>query len=118
MVDCYDKRVISTSTSHVGNPSFESFDTSTQQNKRCEQTEDRIRQNIQSNQNHFEHSQHRNHWHINYKIMVESYLTTLIGDEIRGRGKWSTFVDGEDGFFYGIPSNARRVVKVNPLDKS
>ena len=28
-------------------------------------------------------------------------------------------MDGEDGFFYGIPSNARRVVKFNPiLDKS
>jgi hypothetical protein len=27
-------------------------------------------------------------------------------------------VDGKDGFFYGIPSSARRVVKFNPLDKS
>jgi hypothetical protein len=26
-------------------------------------------------------------------------------------------VDGGDGFFYGIPFNARRVVKFNPLDK-
>jgi hypothetical protein len=48
-----------------------------------------------------------------------SPLTTLIGDEIvKGTMKWSTFVDGEDGFFYGIPCNARRVVKFNPLDKS
>jgi hypothetical protein len=47
-------------------------------------------------------------------------LTTLIGDEIQGRDKWWDFVDGKDGFFYGIPSNARRrVVKFNPLlDKS
>jgi hypothetical protein len=52
--------------------------------------------------------------------MTESYLTTLIdiGDEIHGFRKWSTFVDGKDGFFYGIPSNARRVVKFNPIDKS
>jgi streptogramin lyase len=50
--------------------------------------------------------------------MAESYLTTLIGDEIEGWEKWSSFVDGEDGFFYGIPYNARRVVKFNPLDKS
>jgi hypothetical protein len=52
--------------------------------------------------------------------MAESYLTTLIdiGDEIHGYRKWSNFVDGEDGFFYGIPSNARRVVKFNPIDKS
>jgi hypothetical protein len=52
--------------------------------------------------------------------MAESYLTTLIdnGDEIQGDYKWSDFVDGGDGFLYGIPCNARRVVKFNPLDKS
>jgi hypothetical protein len=27
-------------------------------------------------------------------------------------------VDGKNGFFYGIPCNARRVVKFNPIDKS
>jgi streptogramin lyase len=50
--------------------------------------------------------------------MEESSLTTLIGDETQGNWKWSAFVDGGDGFFYGIPSSARRVVKFNPLDKS
>ena len=51
-------------------------------------------------------------------------LTTLIdidiGYGLRGQGvnKWSSFVDGGDGFLYGIPSTARRVVKFNPLDKS
>jgi hypothetical protein len=56
---------------------------------------------------------------ITYQTMAESSLTTLIGDEIQGYyEKWSDFVDGEDGFFYGIPSDARRVVKFNPLDKS
>jgi hypothetical protein len=40
--------------------------------------------------------------------MTESSLTTLIGNEIQGG----------DGFFYGIPCDARRVVKYNPLDKS
>ena len=45
-------------------------------------------------------------------------LTTLIGDEIQGQYKWSAFVDGKNGFFYGIPYYARRVVKFNPLDKS
>jgi hypothetical protein len=52
--------------------------------------------------------------------MAESYFTTLIevGDEIQGHRKWSTFVDGKDGFLYGIPYFARRVVKFNPLDKS
>jgi hypothetical protein len=89
------------------------------------------RQNIQSNQKlepyHktyeirvFGHSEQRTHWHINYRIMAKSYLTTLVGDEIEGDYKeWSNFVDGEDGFFYGIPLNARRcVVKFDPLDKS
>ena len=50
--------------------------------------------------------------------MTEPSLTTLIGDEIQGNYQWWDFVDGEDGFFYGIPYNARRVVKFNPLDKS
>jgi outer membrane protein assembly factor BamB len=52
--------------------------------------------------------------------MAESSLTTLIdiGDEIQGDRKWMHFVDGEDGFFYGIPCDARRVVKFNPVDKS
>jgi hypothetical protein len=45
-------------------------------------------------------------------------LTTLICDEIQGEWKWSSFVDGKNGFLYGIPFNARRVVKFNPLDKS
>jgi hypothetical protein len=53
-------------------------------------------------------------------IITEHSLTTLIdiGDEIQGKYKFSAFVDGGDGFFYGIPSDARRVVKFNPLDKS
>jgi hypothetical protein len=50
--------------------------------------------------------------------MAESSLTTLIDDEMEEGGKWLDFVDGEDGFFYGIPFFARRVVKFNPLDKS
>jgi hypothetical protein len=50
--------------------------------------------------------------------MTEPSITTLIGDDIEGALKWSAFVDGGDGFFYGIPSRARRVIKFNPLDKS
>ena len=50
--------------------------------------------------------------------MTESSLTTLIGDEIQGGEKWSDFVDGKNGFFYGIPFSAHRVVKFNPVDKS
>jgi hypothetical protein len=53
--------------------------------------------------------------------MTEPSLTTLIEiglEEIEDRWKWSAFVDGRNGFFYGIPFRARRVVKFNPLDKS
>jgi hypothetical protein len=50
--------------------------------------------------------------------MAELSLTKLIGDEIQGPRKWSAFVDGGDGFLYGIPCDARRVVKFDPLDKS
>jgi hypothetical protein len=50
--------------------------------------------------------------------MAESYLATLIGHEIQGDDKWSSFVDGGNGFLYGIPSDARRVVKFDPLNKS
>jgi len=36
--------------------------------------------------------------HIDYQIMTEPSLTTLIGDEIQGRyNKWLAFVDGGDG---------------------
>jgi streptogramin lyase len=63
------------------------------------------------------------HWDIhyimiNYQTMTESSLATLVDDEIQWHEKWSSFVNGKDGFFYGIPANARRVVKFNPLDKS
>jgi hypothetical protein len=53
-------------------------------------------------------------------LVQESSLTTFIGDEIQAghHKKWSSFVDGKNGFFYGIPFHARRVVKFNPLDKS
>ncbi len=59
--------------------------------------------------------------------MSDSSLVTIVGEKIvlqEERGykqrypKWSTFVDGKDGFLYGIPCRARRVVKFNPVDKS
>jgi hypothetical protein len=60
--------------------------------------------------------------------MDESGLVTFIGEkivcdedldlEVRHISKWSTFVDGKDGFLYGIPEHAVRVVKFSPVDKS
>jgi streptogramin lyase len=56
------------------------------------------------------------------RTLTEPSLTTLIGIDdgiVQERyDQWCSFVDGGDGFLYGIPSNARRVVKYNPLDKS
>ena len=43
-------------------------------------------------------------------------ITRLVGNEIQGRDKWSVCVAGRDGWVYGIPWNARRVVKFNPVD--
>jgi hypothetical protein len=51
-------------------------------------------------------------------IMPEHSLTALIGNEMQVRAKWNDFVDGKDGFLYGIPCYARHVVKFNPIDKS
>ena len=45
-------------------------------------------------------------------------ISTLAGAEFEGRWKWSTSVLGADKCVYGIPNDARRVVKFNPVDKS
>jgi hypothetical protein len=55
---------------------------------------------------------------IHYQIMLLPSLTTIIDIGDKGKEKWPSFVDGKNGFLYGIPFNARRVVKFNPLDKS
>ena len=60
--------------------------------------------------------------HSQKQIMRLPSLTTLlditIGNEILGKWKWWDFVDGGDGCLYGIPFNARHVVKFNLLDNS
>jgi hypothetical protein len=56
--------------------------------------------------------------------MAEDFpVATMVGKRIilsigQNRSKWDGFVNGNDGFLYGIPYNARRVVKFNPVDKS
>jgi outer membrane protein assembly factor BamB len=51
--------------------------------------------------------------------MSEPSLATVVGTDMEFIiYKWSTFVDGKDGFLYGIPVNARRVAKFNPLANS
>ena len=53
-------------------------------------------------------------------MIEKSHLTALDGDEdIEGiDAKWSTFVDGLDGYLYGVPYNAPRAVKFDPISKS
>ena len=51
-------------------------------------------------------------------IMRLPSVTTLVGNEIEGYNKWSDSVAGANGCIYGIPSNARRVMKFNPTDDS
>ena len=52
--------------------------------------------------------------------MTKNSIVNLINCDVQANGqrKWSDFVDGGDGFLYGIPSSARRVTKYNPVDKS
>ena len=45
-------------------------------------------------------------------------ISTLFGPRIEGDSKWYDSVLGADGCIYGIPYNARRVVKFNPVDES
>ena len=53
----------------------------------------------------------------------DSSFAALVGEEIslpigQNNFKWHDFVKGKEGFLYGIPLRARRVVKFNPVDKS
>jgi hypothetical protein len=46
-------------------------------------------------------------------------VTALVGNQLDGgERKFSDSVRGADDCIYGIPCNARRVVKFNPADKS
>ena len=47
-----------------------------------------------------------------------SAISTLVGEELEGRTKWSRIFAAPNGYLYGIPRIARRVVKFNPVDKS
>ena len=50
---------------------------------------------------------------------MDNPLTTLVGEELEGCAyKWTSPLAAPNGFVYGIPANARRVVKFNPVDKS
>ena len=49
---------------------------------------------------------------------MDNALTTLVGEELEGKCKWSGTLAAPNGSLYGIPSAARRVVKFNPVDKS
>ena len=50
--------------------------------------------------------------------MASAISTLLAGEELQGDDKYWGTVAGMNGFIYGIPFYARRVVKFNTLDKS
>ena len=45
-------------------------------------------------------------------------ISTLVETSIGGNDKWSDSVLGADDCIYGIPYNARKVVRFNPVDES
>lgn len=45
-------------------------------------------------------------------------ISTLVGNEVEGEFKWWGSLAGADGNVYGIPCDARRVIKFNPHDNS
>ena len=49
---------------------------------------------------------------------MDNLITTLVGEELEGDSKWIAPLAAPNGFVYGIPAHARRVVKFNPVDKS
>ena len=50
---------------------------------------------------------------------MSNALSTLLGENVGdGNGVWSGNMQGVDGSLYGIPCNARRVMKFNPIHKS
>ena len=49
---------------------------------------------------------------------MDNLITTLVGEELEGYSKWTAPLAAPNGFVYGIPADARRVVKFNPVDKS
>ena len=46
-------------------------------------------------------------------MRMDNALTTLVGEELEGKCKWSGTLAAPNGSLYGIPSAARRVVKFN-----
>ena len=49
---------------------------------------------------------------------MDNAIATLVGEELEGKYKWKGTVAAPNGSLYGIPYSARRVAKLNPLDKS
>ena len=51
--------------------------------------------------------------------MADPYVIKLIDCNLQiGGDKWRGFIDGGDGFLYGIPWNARKVLQIKIVEKS
>ena len=50
--------------------------------------------------------------------MIDNPITTRVGEQLKKHQTWWGTVAAANGFIYGIPFQARRVIKFNPVDKS
>ena len=51
-------------------------------------------------------------------MRMNNAMTTLVGEELEGVGKWGRTLAAPNGSLYGIPAYAPRVAKFNPVDNS
>jgi len=51
------------------------------------------------------------------QINIESQTTNLVGPDLGDDlNKWSGFVEGEDGFLYGIPYDSEKLLRFDPIN--
>jgi len=50
------------------------------------------------------------------QINIQSQTINLVGPDLGDAGwKWSGFVEGEDGFLYGMPSDSKELLRFDPI---
>jgi len=51
------------------------------------------------------------------QIHIESQTTKLVGPDLGDDwDKWSGFVEGEDGFLYGMPDQSNELLRFDPIN--
>ena len=49
---------------------------------------------------------------------MENALSTIVGEDVEGHGKWEGTLAAPNGSLFGISAYAGQVVKFNPIDNS